>query len=151
MPYLNHNGLVVIGTWFIARSLLLSTHAIHPHIPLFSKCGIKSSPNFVLVVGRVVIGSLIVYQTIGTGSNPAASTAALTEAIRSLGTDQCNCFSFAWEGSKKSGPFPISARLIGRFFFHFFVMKARFSSRQKKAIKIREQLSRKIGPCPDLK
>jgi hypothetical protein len=57
--------------------------------------------------GRVVIGSLLVYQTSGAGSNPVVSTTVLVDAIRSIGNDQCNCISFAWESLEKSGLFPI--------------------------------------------
>ena len=38
--------------------------------------------------GRVVIGSLIVYQAIGAGSNPVASTTVLTGSARSIGNGQ---------------------------------------------------------------
>ena len=58
--------------------------------------------------GRVVIGSLVVYQTSGAGSNPVASTTVLTVAARSIGNDQKNCFRFAWEGPERSGLFPVS-------------------------------------------
>ena len=39
--------------------------------------------------GRVVIGSLFVYQTIGAGSNPVASTTVLNVSARSIGNGQC--------------------------------------------------------------
>ena len=57
--------------------------------------------------GRVVIGSLLVYQSIGAGSNPVASTTDLTVSARSIGTDQESRFRYAWEGLEISGPFPI--------------------------------------------
>jgi hypothetical protein len=58
--------------------------------------------------GRVVIGSLFVYQTSGAGSNPVTSTTVLVSAIRSIGSDQKSCKSFAGESLEKSGLFPIS-------------------------------------------
>jgi hypothetical protein len=61
--------------------------------------------------GRVVIGSLIVYQAIGAGSNPVVSTTVLADAIRSVGNGQKKTIGFAWRGLEKSGPFPIM-RLI---------------------------------------
>ncbi|MBP6152646.1 MAG: hypothetical protein KA413_04190, partial [Candidatus Methylopumilus sp.] len=57
--------------------------------------------------GRVVIGSLLVYQVIGAGSNPVASTTVLTVSARSIGNGQKSCSRYAWEGLERSGPFPI--------------------------------------------
>ena len=65
------------------------------------------SRNFAPVLGRVVIGSLVVYQASGAGSNPVASTTVLTVSARSIGNGQKSCISFAWEGLERSGPFPI--------------------------------------------
>jgi hypothetical protein len=58
--------------------------------------------------GRVVIGSLTDYQSVGAGSNPVASTTVLTASVRSIGNGQKSCSRFAWEGLERSGPFPIS-------------------------------------------
>ena len=107
MQYFSHGCLVVIGTWLIAKSLLLFT------LILIHSCNHWIFPNFKKAVtsrtcwGRVVIGSLVVYQTSGAGSNPVASTTVLTVSARSIGNDQKGCSSFAWEGLERSGPFPI--------------------------------------------
>ena len=58
-------------------------------------------------MGGVVIGSLLVYQIVGAGSNPVASTTVLTVVARSIGNGQKSCGSFAWEGLERLGPFPI--------------------------------------------
>ena len=55
--------------------------------------------------GRVVIGSLTDYQSVGAGSNPVASTTVLASAIRSIGNGQKSCISFAWEGPREIGAF----------------------------------------------
>ena len=85
---MQHDGLVVIGSWLRADSLLLPTLILihsYPH-EIFLKVGnnVTSLPCW----GRVVIGSLIVYQTVGAGSNPVASTTVLTVSIRSIGNGQ---------------------------------------------------------------
>jgi len=53
--------------------------------------------------GRVVIGSLYVYQTVGAGSDPVASPTVLVSAIRSIGNGQKNCSSCAWRGPREIG------------------------------------------------
>ncbi len=65
--------------------------------------------NFAPVLGRVVIGSLTDYQSVGAGSNPVASTTVLGVSTRSIGIDQSSCLSFAWEGLGRPGLFPISS------------------------------------------
>ena len=57
--------------------------------------------------GRVVIGSLTDYQSVGAGSNPVASTTVLAVSARSIGNGQKSRSRYAWEGLEKSGPFPI--------------------------------------------
>jgi hypothetical protein len=99
--------LVVIGTWLITKSLLLP---ILFFIPNQTHTKISSVGNYVTSLpcwGRVVIGSLLVYQAVGAGSNPVASTTVLVSAIRSIGNGQENCNSCAWESLEKSGLFPI--------------------------------------------
>ena len=108
VQYFSHGCLVVIGTWLIAKSLLLFT------LILIHSCNHWIFPNFKKAVtsrtcwGRVVIGSLVVYQTSGAGSNPVASTTVLAYAIRSIGSDQENCNSFAGKSLEKSGLFLFS-------------------------------------------
>ena len=102
----------MIRTWFITKSFLLFTNCIlihRCHEFLISKT--HSSVTSLPCWGRVVIGSLVVYQTTGAGSNPVASTTVLTVSARSIGNDQKNCSSYAWEGLERSGPFPILLEL----------------------------------------
>ena len=100
--------LVVIRTWFIAKSFLLFSSRIFIHRyrrPRISR--VRKTVTSLSCWGRVVIGSLLVYQTIGAGSNPVTSTTVLTVSTRSIGNGQKSCSSFAWEGLERSGPFPI--------------------------------------------
>jgi len=82
--------------------------------------------------GCVVIGSLSVYQTSGAGSNPVVSTTDLAYAIRSIGSDQKSCNSFAWESLEKSGLFLIFFPAYGATLLYFtlylFVSSADFVS-----------------------
>jgi len=48
----------------------------------------------------------LIYQVIGTGSNPVVSTTVLVSAIRSIGSDHGNRSSCAWKGLEKSRLFP---------------------------------------------
>ena len=102
--------LVVIRTWFIAKSFLLSSsriliHTYHRQRISWVGKTVTSLPCW----GRVVIGSLVVYQTSGTGSNPVASTTVLTVLARPVGNGQKRWISFAREGLERSGPFLIPA------------------------------------------
>ena len=118
---LAYGCLVVIGTWLNAKSLLLFIfiliHCCNDWIFPKVKKAVTSLPCW----GRVVIGSLVVYQTSGAGSNPVASTTALANAIRSIGNGQKSCISFAWKGLERSRPFPIF-RLIGWLFESFMYL-----------------------------
>ena len=104
-----YGGLVVIRTWFKTKSFLLFTNCIlihRCHEFLISKT--HSSVTSLPCWGRVVIGSLVVYQTTGAGSNPVTSTTVLTVSDRSIGNGQKIWICYAWEGLERSGPFPIS-------------------------------------------
>ena len=57
--------------------------------------------------GRVVIGSLTDYQSVGAGSNPVASTTVLNVSARSIGSDQKSCLRYAGQSLEKSRLFPI--------------------------------------------
>ena len=72
--------------------------------------------------GRVVIGSLFVYQTSGAGSNPVVSTTVLVGAIRSIGNGQENCSSCAWESPEKSGLFPITSAYRANLLIPFSII-----------------------------
>ena len=100
--------MVVIRTWFIAKSFLLfiTCTLIHrSHRKLIFE--VRKAVTSLACWGRVVIGSLLVYQVIGAGSNPVASTTVLTVLARSIGNGQKSCSRYAWEGLERSGPFPI--------------------------------------------
>ena len=129
--------MVVIGTWLITESFLLccnfefcailfprwigsnwdlvnyrvpfAFHHVSSYPQMIQILDFKNSNfrNFASVLGRVVIGSLLVYQSIGAGSIPVASTTVLTVSARSIGNDQKSCIRYAWEGLERSGPFPI--------------------------------------------
>jgi hypothetical protein len=108
VQYFSYDGLVVIGTWLITKSLLLFImcvliHRCHKFLISKTQTSVTSLPCW----GRVVIGSLLVYQSIGAGSIPVASTTVLTVSARSIGNDQKSCIRYAWEGLERSGPFPI--------------------------------------------
>ena len=121
--------LVAIRTWFIAKSFLLFFNSIFIHRYLrhrISRFG--KTVTSLSCLGRVVIGSLFVYQTSGAGSNPVASTTVLTFSARSIGNGQKSCISFAWEGLGKSGPFPISLRLVGQFHGYWLCVILYFQS-----------------------
>ena len=107
VSYLRHRCLVVIGTWSIAKSLLLFLLRFYPQITTPNIFVCWQSHNFTPVLGRVVIGSLVVYQASGAGSIPFASTTVLTVLARSIGNGQKSYGRFAWEGLERSGPFPI--------------------------------------------
>ena len=107
MSYYDHDGLVVIGTWLMTKSLLLSKIVFIHKLTYLKISPVGNCVTSLPCWGRVVIGSLLVYQSIGAGSNPAASTTVLTVSARSIGNGQKSCISFAWEGLERSGPFPI--------------------------------------------
>jgi len=100
-----NDGLVVIGTWLVAKSLLLSTYVfIHRSFMDFLVIN-QYCVTSLSCWGRVVIGSLLVYQVIGAGSNLVASTTVLTVSARPIGNGQKSCISFAWEGPREIGAF----------------------------------------------
>ena len=118
MQYSQHDGLVVIGTWWIPSPFcFFSFDFIHRYQDqVFSiVCkAVTSLPCW----GRVVIGSLTDYQSVGAGSKPVVSTTVLVSAIRSIGSGQKNCSSFAWEGLEKSRLFLIFSTAYWAFFWH---------------------------------
>ena len=96
---------ILLAQWFGSDEGPLFLRAPHYFPQIYS---IHMFPNFVFLLqpedlhsnlcwGRVVTGSLIVYQTTGMGSSPVASTTVSTGATRSLGKDQLGYNSFAWE------------------------------------------------------
>ncbi len=74
-------------------------------LPIFviPKFTIGFLPNFAHLLGRVVIGSLIVYQAIGAGSNPVVSTTVLGVSTRTIGVNLISCLSFAWGSLGRPG------------------------------------------------
>ena len=79
---------MAIGTWLITKSLLFFAYFL-VHKPLDLK--IITSDNRLTSPpcwGRVVIGSLTDYQSVGAGSNPVASTTVLNVSARSIGNGQ---------------------------------------------------------------
>ena len=100
--------LVAIRTWLIAKSFLLFSSRIFIHRYLRYRISrVGKTVTSLSCWGRVVIGSLVVYQTSGTGSNPVASTTVLTVLARPVGNGQKRWISFAREGLERSRPFLI--------------------------------------------
>ncbi len=62
---------------------------------------------------------MIVYQIIGAGSNPVASTTVLANAIQAIGSDQENYICFAGKSLEKSGLFPIANLAYGEALFKY--------------------------------
>jgi hypothetical protein len=104
----------------ISKSVLLYILYIFVHRRFnFLIWGTQTSVTSLPCWGRVVIVSLIVYQAIGAGSNPVASTTVLTVSARSIGNGQESGFRYAWEGLEKSGPFPILMVIGGTLIYAF--------------------------------
>ncbi len=99
--------MVVIGTWSIAKSLLLPILIFIHRERRGTISKVRKAVTSPSCWGRVVIGSLVVYQTSGAGSNPVASTTVLTDSARSIGNDRKSCLRYAGQGLEKSRLFPI--------------------------------------------
>ena len=114
--------LVAIRTWLIAKSFLLFSSRIFIHRYLRYRISrVGKTVTSLSCWGRVVIGSLFVYQTSGAGSNPVASTTVLTVSARPIGNGQKIWISFAWEGLERSRPFLIPAAYRETFlYFHLY-------------------------------
>ena len=106
----------MIGTWWIPSPFCFFffdfIHRYQDRIFSIVCKAVTSLPCWV----RVVIGSLLVYQVIGAGSKPVASTTVLVSAIRSIGSGQKSCSSFAWGGLDKSRLFLIFSAAYWAFF-----------------------------------
>lgn len=92
---LTNDGLVVMGSWFNTNSLLLFQVMLIHNLFQSKISQVRNCVTWLPCRGRVVIGSLLVYQVIGAGSDPVASTIVLIDSARSIGTDQCRWIKFA--------------------------------------------------------
>ena len=107
VTYLWHRCLVVIRTWFTPSPFCYPQQVNFNRVDTFSFSNSDSTLTSLPCWGRVVIGSLFVYQTSGAGSNPVVSTTVLTVLARPIGTGQKSCIRYAWEGLERSRPFQI--------------------------------------------
>ena len=108
MSYFPHACLVVIRTWWKPGPFCCPQQLGFNRVDTFEFSNSQSSVTSLPWWGRVVIGSLFVYQTSGAGSNPVVSTTVLDDSTRPIGIGQCSCFVFAGKSLEESGLFLIS-------------------------------------------